>query len=305
KGLEFPVVILADLTCRMSRGDASRYLDADRQLCAMKIGGWAPHELYVHEAEEVARDEAEGVRLAYVAATRARDLLVVPALGDDPWEGGWFSPLNRALYPPAASRRSGARGPKCPPFKSKDSVLQRPNDEPAGPGTVCPGLHAFDAYSVVWRDPGALKLDEQPTFGVRREDLIVKDVPKHVVADGRTRYDSWQLARADARGAGAAASFAVSTVREWTADAAVASRASAPTLDASAVTVLPIADPRPAARPAGTAFGLLVHGVLAQAPFGAARAELDALASIEARLLGADDRDAAAAAAIADAVFRH
>jgi len=39
KGLEFPVVILADLTCRMSRGDASRYLDAPNGLCAMKTYG--------------------------------------------------------------------------------------------------------------------------------------------------------------------------------------------------------------------------------------------------------------------------
>ena len=112
KGLEFPVVILADLTCRMSRNDASRYLDASRGLCAMKIGGWAPHELHEHEAEEVARDQAEGVRLAYVAATRARDLLVVPALGDEAWEGGWFSPLNRALYPPLASRRTADARPE-------------------------------------------------------------------------------------------------------------------------------------------------------------------------------------------------
>src|SRR4029078_11075843 len=64
KGLEFPVVILADLTCRMSRNDASRYLDAPRGLCAIRIGGWAPHELHDHEAEEVLRDQAEGVRLA-------------------------------------------------------------------------------------------------------------------------------------------------------------------------------------------------------------------------------------------------
>src|SRR5207245_1330247 len=49
KGLEFPVVILADLTCRMSRAEASRFLDADNKLCAMKIGGWAPHELHDHE----------------------------------------------------------------------------------------------------------------------------------------------------------------------------------------------------------------------------------------------------------------
>ncbi len=108
KGLEFPVVILADLTCGMNRKDASRYLDAPRGLCALKIGGWAPHELHQHEAKEVARDQAEGIRLAYVAATRARDLLVVPALGDDQWDGGWFAPLNRALYPPMASRRNGS-----------------------------------------------------------------------------------------------------------------------------------------------------------------------------------------------------
>ncbi len=114
KGLEFPVVILADLTCKMNRADASRYLDASRRLCAMKIGGWTPNEVLEHEGEEVARDQAEGVRLAYVAATRARDLLVVPALGDEPWEGGWCGPLNRAIYPPMASRRTTARGPKCP-----------------------------------------------------------------------------------------------------------------------------------------------------------------------------------------------
>ncbi|MGH9140049.1 MAG: UvrD-helicase domain-containing protein, partial [Vicinamibacterales bacterium] len=124
KGLEFPVVILADLSCNISRKDASRYLDPARGLCAMKIGGWAPHELHQHEALEVARDQAEGVRLAYVAATRARDLLVVPALGDDAWEGGWFGPLNRALYPAVAVRRTAERGPGCPAFKSKDSVLQ-------------------------------------------------------------------------------------------------------------------------------------------------------------------------------------
>ena len=40
----------------MSRDEASRYLDAPQGLCAMKIGGWAPHELHEHEAEEVARD---------------------------------------------------------------------------------------------------------------------------------------------------------------------------------------------------------------------------------------------------------
>ena len=49
---------------------------------------------------------------AYVAATRARDLLVVPAIGDEPWEGGWLDPLNRALYPPPGARQTAERAPR-------------------------------------------------------------------------------------------------------------------------------------------------------------------------------------------------
>jgi ATP-dependent helicase/nuclease subunit A len=310
KGLEFPVVILADMTCNMSRKDASRYLDASRGLCAMKIGGWAPHELHRHEAEEVARDQAEGVRLAYVAATRARDLLVVPALGDDAWDGGWFAPLNRALYPPVASRRDAARGPACPAFKSKDSVLQRPNDEPAGNGTVCPGLHAFGngpgapkpgdgGYSVVWWDPGALKLDEKPTFGVRREDLIVKDVPKHVIADGRSRYDRWHLARDDAREAGARPSLIVEAASAWAAN----SEFQIP--NSEFVRIVDEGRSGDEARSGGIGFGLLVHGVLAKMPFGAERGALDDLAAVEARVLGLSGDEAIAAASVVERLLTH
>src|SRR5262249_18394845 len=81
KGLEFPVGILADLTAGLT-GGASRYIDPDRRLCALRLGGWVPAGLSEHEEEEAKRDDAEGLRVAYVAATRARDLLVVPAVGD-------------------------------------------------------------------------------------------------------------------------------------------------------------------------------------------------------------------------------
>ena len=307
KGLEFPVVILADLTCNMSRKDASRYLDASRGLCAMKIGGWAPHELHQHEAKEVARDQAEGVRLAYVAATRARDLLVVPALGDDAWDGGWFGPLNRALYPPVASRRSAARGPGCPAFKSKDSVLQRPNDEPAGQrhglsrSAHVRGLRrAASGYSVVWWDPGALKLDEKPTFGVRREDLIVKDVPKNVIADGRSRYDRWHLARDEAREAGAVASLVVETARDW-----AAGNLEFGIRNLEFVTVVGAGRSGDEARSGGIGFGLLVHAMLAEVPFGAERAALDDLAAVKARVLGLGDDEAAAAAGVVERLLTH
>ena len=40
KGLEFPVVILADPTCKLHRKTAERFVDADRGLCALRLGGW-------------------------------------------------------------------------------------------------------------------------------------------------------------------------------------------------------------------------------------------------------------------------
>lgn len=304
KGLEFPVVILADLTCRMSRGDASRYLDPDRGLCAVRIGGWAPHELHEHESEEVARDEAEGVRLAYVAATRAKDLLVVPALGDGPWEGGWFSPLNRALYPPIESRRRADAAPGCPPFRSKDSVLQRPDDEPAGPTTVCPGLHKFDGYDVVWWDPGpsgGLSLNAKTTFGVRRDDLIVRDVPRHVIDEGRRAYDEWHDARHRASTAGSVPSVVVNTVREWIAGTdRIVPGASRPI----EIVNLGLRD-HASTVAAGAAFGVLAHLVLSKAPFDATLDELRGIAGFEARVLGMSGDDAVAAASLVARAFEH
>jgi len=287
----------------MSRDSADRYLDASRGLCAAKLSGWSPHDLLEHQAVEVARDRAEGVRLAYVAATRARDLLVVPALGDGPWEGGWFGPLNRALYPPLASRRQTARGPRCPAFRSADSVLERPNQEPAGPGTVRPGLHNFDGYSVVWWDPASLSLGAKPTFGVRRRELISKDADASVVAEGRHRYDRWRASREAARAAGAAPSIAVQAVGEWLASRDDSTPIDS-VLDPEAVRVLRLST-ADEVRPRGPAFGSLVHAVLAQTRFDVDFSVLEASASVESRLLGLSEVDASAAARVVARIFAH
>src|SRR5204863_281045 len=37
KGLEFPVVILADMTCKETVGEPSRYVDPARNLCALRL----------------------------------------------------------------------------------------------------------------------------------------------------------------------------------------------------------------------------------------------------------------------------
>ena len=139
KGLEFPVVVLVDPTCKLSRDTADRHLDASRDLCAVRLAGWAPADLLDHEPLEVERDRHEGHRLAYVAATRARDLLVVPVVGDAPFTDGWVSPLNEAIYPTVDRRRDPETGAAWPAFK-RDSVLERPNGDPARAETVQPGL---------------------------------------------------------------------------------------------------------------------------------------------------------------------
>ena len=143
KGLEFPIVILVDLTCKLSRAEAGRWIDPAGNMCAIKLGGWAPTDLLLHGAEESARDRAEGERLAYVAATRARDVLIVPAIGDEVYEGGWLDPLNDAIYPSMADRRKPSPAAGCPAFPSKDTVMVRPDGDPARPTTVAPGQFVF------------------------------------------------------------------------------------------------------------------------------------------------------------------
>ena len=161
KGLEFPVVVLGDPTARLYRTTAGRFIDSASGLCALRLAGWSPLDLLDHQQDEVERDREEGIRLAYVAATRARDLLVVPAVGDAPqvddWidpggepgggarhplRGAWISPLYSAVYPPIQSRRHPRGAPGCPRF-GRDSVLDRSDGDPAGTETVAPGLHRF------------------------------------------------------------------------------------------------------------------------------------------------------------------
>ena len=99
--------------------------------------------------------------MAYVAATRARDLLVVPAVGDEPFpRDGWLSPLNKAIYPSRANWRKSRPTPGCPEFGAS-SVLSRPMDYDAEEEfSVRPGLIQPEAgsHEVVWWDPSKLKL---------------------------------------------------------------------------------------------------------------------------------------------------
>jgi ATP-dependent exoDNAse (exonuclease V) beta subunit len=327
KGLEFPIVVLADLTCKLARADAGRWLDPEQNLCALKIGGWAPIDLLLHDAEEAARDRAESERLTYVAATRARDILVVPAIGDAPYEGGWLDPLMPAVYPPESTRRSPQSAPGVPLFKSKDTVLNRPDGDPASSKTVAPGSFAFSTqhlapstqhpapstYSVTWWDPRALALHAASSFGLRRDDLIVKDGDMFAVEDRLADYEKWRDERAAVIAAAARPSVRVQTATAWAAEAAnlgideamldLDSDPVASAFRRKDISIVQI--PGAAKRPRGARFGTLVHAVLATVPLDATGETIERTAQTQARIIAAPADEVRAAVTVVSEVLLH
>jgi ATP-dependent exoDNAse (exonuclease V) beta subunit len=308
KGLEFPVVILADITAGIA-GNPSRFVDPARGLCALRLGGWQPWDLIEHESDEMARDRAEGVRVASVAATRARDLLVVPAVGDDPfaagWDGaseGWIGPVHRAVYPPAERRRAPHEAAGCPAF-GEDSVLERPDRDTPGRDNVRPGLHAFGSdpsgYGVVWWDPRRLGLTGQPLYGLRRDDLI-QDPGRGIVEGDRARYDQWLDERRAAQERGAQPSIRLRTATDWARSRRDGDDRAAIAREVELVAVTPAAP-----RPSGPRFGTLVHATLATVALDATAAQIAEGVSLQARILGAPAAEVEAATAAVGAALAH
>ena len=147
KGLEFPVVILADMTANLAAREAERFVDGN--LCATRLLGAAPGNCWSTKQREHTRELAEGVRVAYVAATRARDLLVIPAVGDEEREG-WLGPLNKAIYPARGQHRAKAAARGCPAFAGDRTVLERPTELRAARGFRAPGLHPRKPAITGW-----------------------------------------------------------------------------------------------------------------------------------------------------------
>src|SRR5207237_1072293 len=83
KGLEVPVGILCDPCAPAAPRLPSRFVDPARRVWAMPLAGCAPGELLADAPALLQRDREEVIRVAYVASTRARDLLVAPVVADE------------------------------------------------------------------------------------------------------------------------------------------------------------------------------------------------------------------------------
>ena len=298
KGLEFPVVILADPTCRATRDTPSRHIDAAAGRWAEPLAGCAPRDLLDAADEELARDAQEAVRVAYVAATRARDLLVAPVVGDQATPG-WIDVLNPTLRPHPRRRRKSEPAPGCPAF-GEDSVLERPdNVDVTASDSVKPGSHtpAAGEHRVVWWDPASLELDVEPQVGLRQTRILEADAEGKAADDSIRAHEQWQASRRATLERAARPAMAVSTATALAADAGAH-------LDIEAIELIEVSLER-AARPGGKRFGSLVHAVLASIELHARRERISSVASIQGRLFGASAEEIQAAADAVAAALDH
>lgn len=295
KGLEFPVVLLADLTCNETAGEAHRWVDQDRGLCALRLAGHAPRELVDHAEEELRRDREEAIRLLYVAATRARDLLIVPAVGCAPQEG-WLGRLGPVIYPPEKDWRAPLEtAPQgCPAF-GDDTLVDRPPKAPPKSRVVAPGLHRAQAgdHRVVWWDPSRLRLDARDTMGLRQSRLLTADESGRVATRGAEEHAQWKERRARLVADGAAETFKVVTATELAAQIVEGGASSAWLGDPRQIELVRVE--RNPARPHGARFGSLVHATLSRIALDADGAAIAEAARFFARMIGADDVEVAAA----------
>ena len=296
KGLEFKVVILADPMTGLSRSAPEQFVDGERRLCAMELLGCAPWELREHALEEARRERAEGVRVAYVAATRARDVLVVPAVGDEPFpQEGWLSPLHKAIYPARANWRKSRPAPGCPEFGGA-SVLSRPMEyDRQEEFSVRPGLIQPEAgsHEVVWWDPSKLKLGEEQNQTLWQDEVLAQTLKEDGGASLAV-YQAWRENRERVLREGSRPEVEV-----FLASQAVDDPPGGPV----AVEFVAATSKRKAA--SGKRFGALVHAALRDVPLDASGEAVRKTVELNARVLGAPAEEAAAAAEAVENALAH
>ncbi len=301
KGLEFPVVILTDMTAKDSR-DPARWVDQQAGLCTMKLAGCIPIELQEHEEEERRLEKEEAARILYVASTRARDLLVVCAVGDERYDG-WLATLNPVLYPEVEqSFNPESRDvPGCPHF-GQDNVVSRPAKAHRKLGSVSPGLHKPEVgnQKVVWWDPSLLDLEVQSQTRSRLTSLLTADEEGVHSKQGILAHEEWQKERAR--------NWLIGETPEWqvvTATEHAAAKVSEMKEDDLATLVSVETLEIDFTRPHGLRFGTLVHAILSTVALDSETRSVQELAHTQGRILGAPEEEINAATETVVRALKH
>jgi ATP-dependent helicase/nuclease subunit A len=121
KGLEYPIVVVADLfTDKLPAGDC--IIDHAARRGWLKIGKFLPDGWEERLKAEALQQDAEGRRLLYVALTRARDHLVIPCLPGETVKS-WLGPLANTLVRPLDEIPFGKREKNVTWFDSRRLVF--------------------------------------------------------------------------------------------------------------------------------------------------------------------------------------
>ena len=193
KGLEFPVVILADAVLAPSRPSRTGLIERGQKLASTQEAGGerlfqprgrlelrlGPQTLAWHtlgwqeaQAREGAREEAEERRLWYVGATRARDQLILPLLPE--LESTTGQSLWRVFNSQAAEPKPISSTPDPPPMPAAD----RPPLTAGGPlPPILPNQAAFERYQAWQADQQALReqgRQPQTAYKVSEDDHLIE-----------------------------------------------------------------------------------------------------------------------------------
>ena len=140
--------------------------------------------------------------MLYVAATRARDLLVVPAVGDERYDG-WLDALDPGpssagcacrRLPRRASRRA-VRSSGLTPFGTARPARRNPR-HPWRPASTRPRR-----ASTAWCGgiPAVLGLGVQESVGLEQQRLLEADEARVRSEEGVRAHEAWQTERARVR----------------------------------------------------------------------------------------------------------
>jgi ATP-dependent exoDNAse (exonuclease V) beta subunit len=153
KGLEWPVVIPINMT-GTPKAESGLVQDRSKNLFSIPILGVCPAEHADIEARADEEQRRERVRLWYVAATRARDLLILPRHSADLSDKCWAKLVDLGVA------RLPAINPKDVGTAKKRNVTHRENGQ-TRETFAAEATAIFDARkTVVWRRPSRSELDQ-------------------------------------------------------------------------------------------------------------------------------------------------
>ena len=218
KGLEFPVVMLADLTCNETAATPIAASIRNAGFARMRLAGHAPRELLEHAEEETPPRPGGGGAPALCRGDPRARLLIVPGGRRRSAPEGWLARLN----PRDLSRRARWRAPLEPRAARMSRIsatiassCARPRLRAKSRG-VAPGCIAPRPATIRWCGgiPAQLKLDARETMGLRQHRLLTADEGERAASQGAREYERWKAAAARCWRRAAAETYRVVTATE-------------------------------------------------------------------------------------------